>query len=896
MPDRWIAWCRRLAPRSLRDEAFDPSVDDLRLAACERPHGSGRLPRLTAGLGLRARILIVALQCQRLHLASLVDHDAALPWGRTTKGTLMRDLAAVIRRLWREPRFSLAVVLTLALGLGANLTVFTFVDAYLLAPLPVPGAEALLRVSEDRGNAVADLTSYPNYRDARDATATVIDLAAHTQTMALIGPPEAAEVRPLEVVSGNYFRVLQLVPQAGRLLVDADDVVELGNPVVVISDGYWRSRLAGRTDAVGQSLIINGAPFEIVGIAPRGFGGTYAAHRMDVWAPVTMQQHVRPRGLSIDRRTWGWLWMIGRVAPHHGPGEVEHALSTVAADINRRFPGGTGSDELRFLVSPVSALSASDARQLSPMLLTSLAFTSLLFLATCANLAGLMHARLAARRRELAIRQSLGAGRLQLMRDWMLECSVLALAGGGIALAVARAVAVALAGVDLPSQVLGGLTFDTTLQWRVVAYTFGLSLIGAALFGVGSAWRAAQQVPVDVLKEEGGTASSGRQTARARRIMVAVQVSVSVVLLMVASLLVTSLKRQQVASPGFDGSAIGLVSLNLQRQRVPEAQWSALITRAVDIARAVPGVADADVAMRAPLSEGEDVITVGVPGYDPTHEAAGLTVDFNQAGARYFATLGIPFRAGAVWDPVSGAPAVVINQTMADRYWSGQNPVGRTVRIGRTPATVAGVVADSSYYNVGESPRPYIVLPAHLQPPGSFVLHVRASAGHDPGALAGDVAKALAAADSRLAPFDVMSFDDLRQVPLFPTRLLTMAAAVFGLVSVVLTVVGLYGVIAASVGARTREIGVRLALGAAPDVVQRGVIGDALRLSAMGGAAGLAAGYLAARQLRGWLFDVTPFDAVVTTGVITFVAVLATASAWIPARRAARIDPVRALR
>jgi hypothetical protein len=370
---------------------------------------------------------------------------------------------------------------------------------------------------------------------------------------------------------------------------------------------------------------------------------------------------------------------------------------------------------------------------------------------------------------------------------------------------------------------------------------------------------------------------------------------VSVVLLMLASLLGTILRRQQQASPGFDGSAIGLLSIHMQRQRVPAAEWPALTERALTIARAVPGVINAEIAMRVPLEPGSDNVIIRVPGYDPKHDANGLKTDFTQVGPRYFDTLGIRFESGGTWDPRSGAPAVVVNHTMAQRYWNG-NAVGRTVLLGRAPATVAGVVADSAYYNVGESPRPYIYLPAHVQPPGAFVMHLRAAPGVDAGAVAGLAAKALAAADARLAAFDVMSFNDLRQIPLLPSRLVTMAALVFGVVSITLTVFGLFGVIAASVTARTREIGVRLALGAAPDRVQRNVIGEALMLAAVGGAGGLVAGYLAAYQLRAWLFEVAPFDLVVTLGVIAVVALLATMSAWMPARRAARIDPVTALK
>ena len=895
MPERWVAWCRRLVPEPLRTDAFDPTAEDLLHAAC-----LSRRPRIAArvidGARLRARVLLAALECRRLAAFTPPSSHQLPGWGPVRKGTMFRDLMTVTRRLRREPRFTAAVILTLALGLGANLTVFTFVDAYLIAPLPVPQPGELLRVSQDRDGGSADLASYPNYRDGRDASRAVIDLAAHTQTMALVGPPDAGEVRAIEVVSGNYFRVLRLVPQAGRLLTDADDLAELASPVVVISDGFWRSRLGARPDAIGSPLYINGARFDVVGVAPPGFNGTFAAHSVDVWAPITMQQHVRPRGLSIDRRSWGWLWMIGRLTPGHGPAEAERALTVAADGINRQFPPSRPADALAYVVQPVSALSVGDQARLTPVLLTAFAFTGLLFIATCANLAGLMHARVAARRKELAVRQSLGAGRLRLMWEWMVECTLLALGGGVAALVVARLTAQLLGAVELPRQLLGDLSFDTTLQWRVAVYTLGVSLLGAVLFGASSAWRAARQVPVDALKEEGGNSSGGRRSVRARRAMVTVQVGVSVVLLMLASLLTTSLRRQQQASPGFDTSVMGVLSVHLQRQRVPEGEWPALTQRALDAARAVPGVEAADLGLRAPLEQGEDVQTIRIPGYDPQHEADGLSIDFNQVGPRYFDTLGLPFESGGPWDPRNSAPTVVVNHTMAARYWPGTDPVGRTVLIGRTSATVSGVVADSAYYNVGESPRPFIYLPAHVQPPGGFVLHVRAARGTDPAALMAVVAKSLAGSDARLAPFDVMAFNELRQVPLFPTRLLTMAALVFGVVSVILTAVGLYGVIAASVSARTREIGVRLALGAQPDRVQRGIIAEALTLAAVGGSAGLVAGYLAAYQLRAWLFDVAPFDLAITVGVVATVAVLAMASAWVPARRAARVDPVRAMR
>jgi predicted permease len=580
-------------------------------------------------------------------------------------------MSLAIRRLWREPRFTASVVLTLAIGLGANLTVFTFVDAFLLAPLPVPGADALLRVGEDRGGAESDLVSYLNFSDGRAGAAGTLDLAAHNQTMAMVGPAASAEVRPVELVSGNYFRVMQLVPQLGRLLSESDETAELAHPLAVVSDTYWRTRLGQRPGVLGQSVFINGAPFEIIGVAPPGFGGTYAAHHIDLWVPVTMQQVVRPRNLTLERRGWGWLRMIGRPRAEASQVEAERALALAADDVNRRFPPRAGATPFGFVVRPATALSEVDSRELSPMLWTALAFTGLLFLATCANLAGLMHGRLALRRRELAIRQSLGAGRGRLVGDWMLECIVLAVGGGLAALLVARLTAGALSSIEIPLQMLGGLSFDTTLQWRVVLYTFGVSVAGAGLFGATSAWRAGRLVPVEALKAESGTSTGGPNAARARRAMVIVQVGASVVLLMLASLLTQSLRWQRTATPGFDAAGIGLLSLDLLRQRVPVDQWPALTQRAVDLARTTPGVRDADIGLRSPLTPGEDVILVRIPGYDPRHEQNGLDIDFNVVGPEYFSTLGVPFERGGPWDGRSPASTAVINHTMAERYWPG---------------------------------------------------------------------------------------------------------------------------------------------------------------------------------------------------------------------------------
>ncbi len=889
MAERWLDRARRAVPPAVRESCLEPVLADLH---ADWIHRRASAPAWRRPL-LRGRFLLhlghAVLQCRRLARAETV---AATRGAMST--SLFRALFHAGRRLRREPRFTAAVVLTLALGLGANVTVFTFIDAFLIAPLPVPDPQRLVRVGEVRDGRL-DITSFPNYRDVRDTLAPVVDLAAHVQTDAQLGEGEGAQLGTAELVSGNYFQVMRLTPQLGRLLGDHDNQAELAHPVAVISDRYWRRFRAADPAIVGQTLQINGATFEIVGVAPPGFGGTFAAHQVDAWVPLMMQGWVRPRGLSVERRTWGWLRMIGRMREGVTFDRVRVETTRASDVINQQFPPARASDAVAFTAVPAAALSESDAEGLRPLLQAVFAFTLLLFLATCANLTGIFQSRLASRTRELAIRQSLGAGRWRLAFEWMIECTLVALLGGLAALGIGVIGARVLMGMDVPAELVGTLRFDAAIGWRVVAFTVGLSLVGAVLFGAGTAWRAGRRAPVSALKDEGGAQAGGARRSRARRMTVALQVAASVVLLVVGSLLATSLSRQFGADPGFDAERLGVMSLSLQRQRVPQADWPALIDRALAVARTTPGVTAAATAMRPPLGLGKDVQTVRIPGYTPPDDRPTVSVDFNSVTADYFATLGLRFLAGGPWNAsVSATPSVVINETMARRFWKDGDALGRAITVGRTAGIVSGIVADSAYYEIGEAPRPMLYVPSEVGPAGNFGLFFRTDG--DPAAVAAAVARALSAADARLAPANVMSFGDLRRVVLFPARLLAIAALVFSAISLLLTLVGLYGVIAASVADRTREIGVRLALGAAPSTVQVSVVREALVLCGIGAVLGGLAGYGAAVALRGWLFAVSPFDPLVYAGVLALVTMVAVASAWLPARHAARIDPVTALR
>jgi predicted permease len=889
MGERWIARARQTVPFPTRETCFDPVAADLQWTLASRLTDSGRWRHAVWRLWFLIQLWRAAFQCRRLHASSLARSERHAMFE-----SAIRALRHAARRLIRQPRFTVTVACTLALGLGANITVFTFVDAFLLSPLPVPQPDRLLRVAEVR-DGEADITSYPNYRDVRDTTAGVLDLAAHVQVEVQVGDIDGGRLATAELVSGNYFRVMRLAPQAGRLLAEHDSQNELAHPYAVISDRYWRQHMGGAANAVGQRLIINGAAFEIVGIAPPGFDGTYVAHQVDLWVPIVMQGWVRPRGLSVERRTWGWLRMIGRIDDAATLERAEQAIERAAAGINREFPPARVSDAVAFAAFPATALSTDDAEGLTPVLAVSFAFTALLFLATCANLTGILQSRLASRAREIAIRQSLGAGRLRLAGEWMAECVLLAMLGGILALAVGIAGTRAVGAMDIPTELVGQVSFSAAMGWRVLAYTFAVSLVGGVLLGAGTAWRAARRTPLTTLKADGGTQVGGANATRGRRLTVVLQVACSAVLLVVAGLLAFSLSRQTAADPGFDADRLGLMSLSLQRQRVPQGEWRALTDRALSAALSTPGVQNVATAMRAPLGLGEDVQSVRIPGYTPPDDRPTVTVDFNTVSASYFDTLGLRFVAGGSWPAsVAEAPAVVINETMAKRFWQDGDALGRAIVVGSTSGVVAGVVTDSAYYAIGETPRPMLYLPAEFQAGGNFGLFVRTDG--DPSAVAANVARTLAAEDVRLTPANVMSFADLRQVPLFPARLLTMTAVAFGAVSLLLTVVGLYGVIAGSVADRSREIGVRLALGAEPWRVQRGVIREALVLALVGLVVGTIASAAVAAAMRDWLFTVSPFDPAVYAIVLALITVVAVASAWWPARAAAAVDPVRVLR
>ena len=886
MRSLWTSCCARLVPAPLRETAFEPAVADLRLDFGERVRTVSAVRRIALAFLLGWAILGAALECRRLDAGPAVRRRSVAVW---------TDARAALRALRRAPTWTAVTVALLGLGIGANVVVFSFANTFLLVPLPVDDPDRLVRVYGGTPGRELDVVSYPAYRTARDGVASLA-LAAHAEAPVRLGSATEGRETTAELVSGNFFDVMRVRPVLGRLITPADDQVEGAYAVVVIGEALWRGHFNGDPALVGRTLLMNGAPFEVIGIAPAPFRGAASAYAVaDVWVPLAMHDQVRPRGATRENPNWGWLSMIGRLRTGATTAAVEGELARVAAQLNRNV---AAEYTTTFVVLPASALPEGDRRGAVRVLGVAGGMTALVLIAACANLAGVMQTRVLDRRREFAVRRALGAAPAHLIRMLGFEALLVAGLAGAAGLAAGRVAAVFADRWRPPAQLIGDISFHTVVDWRVVAFAIAITVLSAAAFALLPAIAAGRASASTTLKEDGPTSTGGRSGARLRRIAVVVQVCSAMVLLLAGGLLFRSALALGRIDPGFETSNLAVLSVDLRRGRVPGEERRLAIEAALQRLRAVPGVTAAGFANALPLGVAKDRMRFEVPGYVAPDGTSRVSVAYAQVGGTYFETMGIPVQRGAVWTSSANSTpgnVVVINETMARRVLSGRDPIGATIQVtGRGPVTVVGVARDSAYYELGEAPRPFVYLPAETFLPESLAVIARTTMPVTP--LLPTLAREVAAADDRIAPLAVTSFDALRQVPLYPSRALASIALAFGALALLLTAVGLYGVVAGIVGHRTREFGVRLALGARGGQIVGRVLRDALFLVAAGVVGGLVAGVLVSDAIQSWLFGVEAIDFSTYTGVALFVLVVTLVAAWIPARRAARIDPVTALR
>lgn len=817
------------------------------------------------------------------------------------------DLTNALRQLAKRPALSGLIAVILALGIGANTAIFTLADAALFRGLPVAEPERVVRVftASDRSRTEFSNASLPQFRDLQSQLTAFESLAAFTDVGAHVSIDGGMAERHVgNVVTGEYFTLLGIRPHLGRLLAEED--VGQARSVAVVSHHYWRTRLNASDDAIGRSVRINSHPFTVVGVAPPGFGGVNLDSQVDLWMPVTLAPVMLAAFMTderMDQYSVSWLDMVGRLAPGAtlagARAEADaRALSRLEA-LGREsgLPEGNGP-WLRLVPAREAAVDAyaTQSTERNAWLLT--AIVVLVLALACANVAGLLSVRGEEREREIAVRQGLGASRGRILRMLLTECALLALAGAAAGLLVAQAL-LSWVATEAPRGVI--LPVDpgsAILDSRVLAAALIFTGATVLLAGVAPALRGARTGIAATLKGTAGHATASGARTGWRSALVIVQVGITMVLLAGAGLMLRSFWNTAAVDPGFRPGGVALAQVDLNRHGVSAEDRPAMFERVERRVAALPGVTDIAWALLVPVNQGgmRSTIEVDNPAAPQGREA---NVDLNVVTAAYFETLGIPLLQGRTFGeferPEGGATAVV-NRALAERFWPGENPVGKRILNmprGADGATVIGVVGNNKQRSLREPDRPILYFTPASIPMGSMTLIARSERSVE--TLLPAMRRAIVEVDP-LLPVTLRTLDDQLGASYGEARLFAWLLAGFASLSLLLAAAGLYGVLAYSLRARTREIGIRMALGATRQRVAALVLKHTGRLVATGMVLGLVCAVGAARLVEGMLFGVAPRDPMTVAGVIVLVCLVALLATWLPLRRAVGVDPARALR
>lgn len=808
--------------------------------------------------------------------------------------TLLQDVRFGVRMLAKSPGFSLIAVLTLALGIGANSTIFSWINATLLNPLPGATRTNELVTLTSGGTAQSPhVFSYLDYLDLRRRTKTMTGILATSlwpMDLTGIGKPERIWGT---LVSENFFDLLGAKPILGRGFLPEEGTKPGGAPVAVISYRMWQMRYGGDPNVIGKTISINRHPYTIVGVTARQFKGNQTGLRSDVWLPLAMEEDVTQYSGLLETRDRNWLVLMGRLAPGVSQSQAQQEMDVLLRQIVRQFPE-MHSSEIHCGVYPLwRAPDGANAYfyVLLPMLM---AIAGVVLLLACANVANLMLVRSVARRRELAIRLSLGASRGRLVRQMMVESLLLALAGGGLAMLLTVWTASSFAGFIPPTGM--PISLEVPVDHAVLIATLTISLITAILFGVLPALRSSGLEPSHVLKEESGAASGGIRKARLSTALVVAQISLSLLLLVCAGLIVRGFREQQTFNPGFSADHILLESFNLFSSGYTDEQGLAFERELVMRIERLPGVQSAAVASWVPMGFSLSTRKVEPEGYVPQpHE--DMNVEAAAVSPGYMQTIRIPLLTGrdfSMQDDRKAQLVAIVNRTFAEKYWPGQDPIGKGFAATGRNMTVVGVVQTVNYDNLNETPKPFFYMSIFQDYYSMAAIHVRTSG--DPMAAVGMVEKTIRDLNPDVPIFDVTTLESRVSVASTNERIAGTFVGAFGLLALALAAVGIYGVVAYVTRQRTHEIGIRIALGAQRQDVLKLVLVHGVRLTLMGLAIGLALSLLLTRFLVEMIFTVSPTDPGVFAGITLLLFCVALGACYLPAWRAMRVDPIVALR
>jgi putative ABC transport system permease protein len=817
-----------------------------------------------------------------------------------------RDVRLGVRQLLHQPAFAAAAILSLALGIGLNTTLFSIVNAVLLRGGPIKDPDRLVEIYTGLSKDYPQLTtSYPDFLDIQSGAPSLAGLAGNSYVRGILSTGQRPTLVTGEAVTANYFELLGIAPAAGRGFRADENSAPGASPVLVLSHGLWQRQFGARPDIVGQVVTVSGTGYTVVGVAPANFTGTLPGIPTEFWVPLMMVEQLvfsgvqantdkNPGKTRIDRRGTRWLFVKGRLAEGRSVDQARAEIGTIFARLSKDYPDT--NDKVFATVLPASSI------RFHPMLdgylkaasAGLLGAVALVLMIACGNVANLLLARGTARRRELAVRAAIGASRGRLMSQLLSEGLVLAFAGGAAGLLIAWWAGRALAGVGtdvLPVPI----KFDFSIDPTVLLFALAASMATALVFGLVPALSSSKPELVPALKESAEDAS--RRRLSMRDVLVVGQLALSLVLLVAGALLIRGLLVARAMDVGFDPAPISSLSFNLRMNGYDDERATAFAREAVRTLRGLPGVAGVATASRLPLAPDVNMDGVKVPGHHAADEDETPT-DTVAVGADYFPVVGVPIVAGRAFteDEVANKRRVaVINETMAKQYWPDGSAVGRVIYRGdfdSEPVQIVGVARDHKVRSVGESPRAYLHVPE--TPSANIQIIVRSST--PARAALPSLRQALLALEPAIVFTEDAPAEDVAATTVAPTRIGAMALGSFGALALLLAAIGLYGVIAYSVSRRTREVGIRMALGAERRQVMRLVLTQGGKLAAAGIAIGIVASAGVGQLLESLLYGVSGYDVLAYGAAAAVLMLVALAANLIPAISASRVDPVQALR
>jgi predicted permease len=806
---------------------------------------------------------------------------------------LWHDLRYSLRQLRKNPGFAATAVITLALGIAATSTIFCWIHSTLFNPIPgVTHTGNMITIQRgERSEHASPPLSYDDYLDLRNHATTLSGLLGyHDDFMALTGAGLPVRIYGA-LTSTNYFEVLGVHPVLGRTFAQSNFNERDGAPEAILSYALWQNRFGSDPGIVGKSIQVNLHSYTVIGVAPRGFEGCKTGLRTDLWMPLGMDGPVWG-GDRINNRGSSWINVLGVLRPGVDPRQAENELNLIMQGISDRFPDTHRGNNLLSIDSLWRSPFGANV-YLAGTLPILLALAGALLLLACANVANLLLVRSVSRRRECAIRLAMGAGRWTLVRQFLIENLLLAVAGGAVALGVTYWTASTL-GAFMPSVSLP-IDINGHVDLTVMLATFGASLATAVVSGILPAFRASALAPVSALKDEGLNASASIHKSRLTSALVSAQIALSLVLLVCAGLFARSLNKSQASNPGFDPYKVYLASFDLDPMGYSNAKGIEFERDVLDRVRALPGVRSVALADFSPLSFTLHSRGVLPEGYVPQpHES--IEVDRGDVSAGYLQTLRTPLIAGREFtaaDNSDSAMVVMVNQALVDRYWPGQNAIGKHVFDTNRNYTVVGVVANAKYRRLVREAAPLILYPIEQRYDSQLILHVRVAG--DPTAFGPSIERAVHSLNPNLPLYSVTTLEHNMWVGNVFERIAVVFAGTSGLVAMLLAAVGIYGVVSYTTRQRTHEIGIRMALGAERGDVFRQTLRQGLRLTLIGLAAGVVVSLACTQFLRGMLYGVAATDWITFAFVAAALALVALAACLIPAWRAASVDPMQAL-